>query len=99
MTIEEIKSENRIQLNVEGKIDTISYMDFQNAVLKSFQKSHDIVINMEQVQYISSAGLRALFLGQKTASSKGGSLKIINVPDSVKDIFRVTGFEKVLDIR
>ena len=66
MTIEEIKGEDRLQLNVEGKIDTLTSGEFQNVVLKSFQKDKNIVINMEKVDYISSAGLRALILGQKT---------------------------------
>ncbi len=99
MTTEEIKADNKIQLNVEGKIDTMTCTDFQDTILKTFQKTSHLIINMEKVQYISSAGLRALFLGQKTAASKGGSLIIINVPESVQDVFRVTGFQKVLDIR
>ena len=99
MTIEEIKGEDRLQLNVEGKIDTLTSAQFQNAVLKSFQKDKNIVINMEKVDYISSAGLRALILGQKTATSKGGSMIVINTAPSVQDVFRVTGFDKVLTIR
>ena len=99
MTIEEIKGEDRLQLNVEGKIDTLTSAQFQNAVLKSFQKDKNIVINMERVDYISSAGQRALILGQKTATSKGGSMIVINAAPSVQDVFRVTGFDKVLTIR
>ncbi len=99
MTIEEVKTESGIQLNVEGKIDSNTYAEFQSDILKAFQKTNNVVINLEKTMYISSAGLRALFLGQKTASSKGGAMKIINVNDSVMDVFRVTGFDKALDIR
>ena len=99
MTIEEIRGEDRLQLNVEGKIDTLTSGEFQNTVLRSFQKDKNIVINMDKVDYISSAGLRALILGQKTATSKGGSMIIINAGPSVQDVFRVTGFDKVLTIR
>ncbi len=99
MTIEEVRSDNVIQLNVDGKIDSNSYVDFQNVILKSFQKANDLVINLENTEYISSAGLRSLFLGHKTATSKGGSMKIINVADQVMDVFRVTGFDKTLNIR
>ncbi len=99
MTIDEVKADGKLQLNISGKIDSLTSGEFQNVVLQSFQKSSNIIINMEDVSYISSAGLRALILGQKTASSKGGSLIVINASPSVKDVFRVTGFEKVLDIR
>ena len=84
---------------MEGKIDTLTCTEFQNEILKAYQKSKDIIIDMENVSYISSAGLRALIIGQKTAASKGGSLSIINCPDQVKDVFRVSGFDKVLNIR
>ncbi len=99
MYIEEIKSEEALQLNVEGKIDSNSSKEFQDAVLKGFQKSDNIVINMEKTVYISSAALRALTLGHKTALSKGGSMIVINVQPAVMDVFKTTGFDKMLDIR
>lgn len=99
MQIEEIVSEGVVQLDIEGKIDSLSSSDFQNAVLKSFQKSNSIVINMEKVSYISSAALRALTLGHKTALSKGGKMTLINVQPAVMDVFHTTGFDKMLDIR
>ena len=78
MTIEEIRSEDSIQLNVEGKIDTFSNDEFQRAVLGSFQTSRNLIINFEKVEHITSIGLRTLILGQKTASAKGGKLVVIN---------------------
>ena len=98
MTIEEVRDGETIQLNVSGKIDTITSGDFQNAVLASFQKGNILVINFQDVVYISSSGLRALVLGQKTASAKGGSMKIINTNQVVDDVFKVTGFDKMLNI-
>ena len=47
---------------------------------------------------MSSAGLRAILLGQKTAVSKGGSLKLIHVQEAVMSVFRITGFDKLLTI-
>ena len=98
MFIEEIMSEGSLQLNVEGKIDSITSKEFQDSVLKAFQRSSKIIINMDKVSYISSAALRALTLGQKTAESKGGRMTVINVQPSVMDVFRTTGFDKLLTI-
>ncbi len=98
MFIEEIMSEGSLQLNVEGKIDSITSKEFQDSVLKAFQRSNKIIINMDKVSYISSAALRALTLGQKTAESKGGRMTVINVQPSVMDVFRTTGFDKLLTI-
>ena len=99
MNVEEIKGEGIEQLNVSGKIDALAATEFQNAILKGFQKSSNLVLDMKDVQYISSAGLRGLMIGQKTASSKGGKFTVINVTDPVKDILRVTGLDKALTIQ
>ncbi len=98
MYIEEIQAEGALQLNVEGKLDSINSPEFQNALLKAFQKSNNIVVNMEKVVYTSSAALRALTLGHKTASAKGGRLTLINVGPAVMDVFKMTGFDKLLNI-
>ncbi|MCR4591183.1 MAG: STAS domain-containing protein [Lachnospiraceae bacterium] len=99
MRIEEVKEDSGLKMIIDGKIDTLTCNEFQNAVLKAFQKTNNLIIDMESVTYVSSAGLRALIIGQRTAETKGGSLSVINASDSVKDVFRVTGFDKVLDIR
>lgn len=99
MTIDEARSGEILQLNVHGKVDANSSTEFQNEVLKAFQKSKTVIVNLADVSYISSAGLRALLIGQKTATSKGGKFTIINANSSVMEILRVTGLEKVLSIQ
>ncbi len=96
MTIEEIRENDTLRLSINGNIDVHSSEEFTNTVLRSFQKTKSLVIDMENVSYISSAGLRAFILGQKTASSKGAEFSLINVRDEVKEIFHTTGFDKVL---
>ena len=54
---------------------------------------------MERVSYISSAALSVLMSGKKTADSKKGKLIVINPQPLVRDTLRVTGFDKLLDIR
>ncbi len=99
MTIEEVRSEDKLQLNVHGKIDAIASPELQSEVLKAFQKSPNVILNFADVNYISSAGLRALLIGQKTAGSKGGKFLIINASDAVMEVLRVTGLQKVLNVQ
>jgi len=99
MQFEEIRSEEALQLNVDGKVDVTTANDFQNAVLKAFVKSNNVVINLENVPYMSSAGLRALVLGAKTAQAKEGSLVVINVQPVVMEVFKYSGMNKILEIR
>lgn len=99
MYIEEIFSGDTVQLNIEGKIDSLASKEFQDAVLKSFQKSNTLILNLEKTEYISSAAFRALTLGHKTALSKGGRMTLINVQPAVEDVLVTMGFNKMLDIR
>ncbi len=99
MHYEEIEAEGSLQLNIEGKIDALSSDEFQSLILKAFVKSNNIIVNLASVPYMSSAGLRALILGQKTAESKGGKMIIINVQPQVQDVLKVTGFDSILDVR
>ncbi len=98
MTISEVKGENSIQLSVEGQVDTVTAPELQQKILTCFQKTKDVVLDLAGVGYMSSAGLRALLLGQKTAVSKGGSMKVVNVQPAVMQVFNMSGFVKVLTI-
>lgn len=94
----EIKNENSITLDVAGRIDAMSSPELQNKILLCLQKMSILEVNFEKVEYISSAGLRVLLLGHKTAASKGGKMTILNVNSIVGEILRTTGFDKFLNI-
>ena len=87
-----------IRVIVEGRVDTNTTPQFQQAILNAFQKKKDIVIDLLNVPLVSSAGLRALLIGQKTATSKGGSMKLVNVSEVVMDVLEMSGFNTILTI-
>lgn len=98
MNIIETDCETYMRLLVEGRVDTNTSPQLQQAILNAFQKKSDVVVDFLNVPYISSAGLRALLIGQKTAASKGGSMKLTNVSDVVMNILEMSGFSKILKI-
>ena len=97
MNIIETNCGDYIRLIVEGRVDVTTSPRLQAAILAGFQKNPNLVIDFLNVPYISSAALRALLIGQKTAVSKNGSMKLVNVSAPVMNIFEVSGFSKVLD--
>ena len=99
MNITEERNGGNVRLEVEGRIDGANCAEFQDRLLKSFLYSNTVTLDMEGVIQLSSAALRALMIGKKTAESKGGSFVVLNVSPAVSDVFRVTGFDKLLDIR
>lgn len=98
MNITVTDCESYVRLIVEGRVDTNTSPQLQSAILSAFQKNKEIVIDFLNVPYISSAGLRALLIGQKTAQSKGGSMKLTNVAAAVMNILDMSGFSKILKI-
>lgn len=98
MKLVESREGDIITIAIEGRVDTVTSPDLQNAILKAFQKSNKLILDFEKCEYISSAGLRALLIGQKTATSKNGFMKLIKVSEIVLSVFEVTGFESILTI-
>ena len=81
----------------EGRLDTVTSPELEDALKASFEEADALTLDLGKLEYISSAGLRVLLLTHKTMSAKGG-LKIINVNDTIKEIFEITGFSDILTI-
>lgn len=99
MKITEKVLENKILMEVEGRVDTVTSPELQNAILLSLQKMPNLEIDFSKVAYISSAGLRSLLMGHKTASSKQGEMVLTHVPDVVMEVFATTGFNTIIKIK
>ncbi|MBP3261242.1 STAS domain-containing protein [Pseudobutyrivibrio sp.] len=99
MTINEKIESDKIVLEVEGKVDRLTTQQLQDAILLALQKMRQLEIDFGGVNYISSAGLRALLMGQKTAQSKQGRMYLTKVTEPVKEIFNITGFSSFLEIQ
>lgn len=98
MQITEKRDNEIITIAIEGRVDTNTSPQVQDAILKSFQKVNQVVLDFSKCSYVSSAGLRALLIGQKTASSKKGTMKLVNVPDILMNILQMSGFVNILTI-
>ena len=84
-------------LVLEGRIDTVTAVDLEKAIAECSAAS-EMVLDFEKVDYISSAGLRVILATHKAFSSKAG-LSLINVCDAILNIFEVTGFKDIINIR
>ncbi|MDR2738985.1 MAG: STAS domain-containing protein [Treponema sp.] len=66
--------------------------------MPEFDKGKHIQLDFKQLVYVSSAGLRVLLLGEKTAKAKGGTMRLVNVSPEIQEIFEMTGFSEILNI-
>lgn len=93
-----IKKQNKDTLTfvVEGRIDSTTAPELEAAVKSDIGQCSMLIFDFINLDYISSAGLRILLGAKKLMSNKG--MKVINVNDTVYEIFEVTGFSYILDI-
>ena len=81
---------------VSGRVDTVTAPELE-AGLK-FGDATCVVIDLANVPYMSSAGLRLLLAAHKTMLAKGGELQIANVQDVVREVLDITGFSDILNL-
>jgi len=98
MTIQTTQNGTVATLAIEGRVDTITSPQLQQALLQAFQSAKKVVLDFAQVPYISSAGLRVLLIGQKTAQSKRASMSLIHVDTTVQNVLDLVGFSSILTI-
>ena len=85
-------------IELEGRLDTVTSQELSNAIPQSERANLNIVMDFTKLEYISSAGLRLLIVYKKDAQATNNTLVIRNCNDIVKEIFSVTGFDKILKI-
>ena len=91
------KEIEKLTVAPEGRIDTVTAPEFEQEIVKNIDGVTDLVLDMTNVKYISSAGLRVILKVQKVMI-KQGNMKLIGVNKSVMEVFEVTGFLKILKI-
>ena len=97
MTIEVKKDLEKITVEMVGRLDTNTAPLLETTIIENIVDIKNLVLDFKGVEYISSAGLRVL-LGAQKKMQQTGSMKLINVVDSVMEIFEITGFADVLTI-
>ena len=83
-------------LIVTGRIDMVTSDTFRDRLLAMLAGGLPLVIDFSGVNYISSAGLRALMLGSKQARSAGNKLVVAALQPVVLEIFQISRFDKLL---
>ena len=74
-----------------GRVDTITAPELEAAV--KTDGIEELVFDLAQVDYISSAGLRVLLSSQKRMAGK--TMKIANAKPAVREVFDITGFSDI----
>ncbi|MBO6215770.1 MAG: STAS domain-containing protein [Lachnospiraceae bacterium] len=98
MTIEKVEENGKLKLKLIGRLDTNTVHDLEAVITESLDGVTDLHFDLSELEYVSSAGLRALLAAQKAMRGKG-EMVITGVNDEVMEVFDVTGFIDILNIK
>ena len=97
MTIDKTLEGTSLTLALEGRLDTTTSPDLEEALAASLDGVTELVFDFSKLDYLSSAGLRVLLSAQKRMNRQG-TMKLRHVNDTVKEVFDITGFADFLTI-
>lgn len=86
-------------LPLRGRIDANVASGLEQQLLKHINDGHGaLVVDLQEVTFISSAGLRALLFALKQTKKKGGDLRLSGLQSRVLEVFEMTGFTTVFKV-
>lgn len=93
-----VKNEGVTVISPVGRLDTVTSAALKEQLAAENIEGADIELDFSMVDYISSAGLRLLVALQKQAKAGGHTMVIRNINAVVKEVFRVSGFNKAFTV-
>ena len=97
MTLTKFKANAQLTVLLEGRLDATTVPLFEKELQSSLDNIACLVLDMEKLEYLSSAGLRVVLAAQKRMS-KQGQMVLKHIPEIIMEIFEVTGFIDILTI-
>jgi len=97
MTFTMDREGTKLTVAIQGNLDTLTSPELEKALEPALEGVTDLTLDLKELEYISSAGLRVLH-GAAQVMSQQGSIRTIHVQEDVMDVFVMTGFGKVLKV-
>ena len=97
MTINVERDFELVTLGITGRLDTTTAPNLETVINELSEDTKELVFNMAELEYISSAGIRVLLSAYKKMNSRGGIMRIEKTNDIVLEVFEMTGLEQMLN--
>lgn len=97
----EIKIEHgdALTVSLKGRLDTVTSVELGKKMEEVEVNESLVIMDMKELEYISSAGLRLLLSLKKNYAASGKDLEVHNLNSVCKEVFRVTGFQNILTVK
>ena len=98
MNLKQKRDGEKLTIFIDGRIDTNTAPNLNDYLEKELPGAKDLTLDIEKVDYISSAGLRAILFAQKTMEGQGGKMVVAHVNSDIMETFELTCFTDFLTI-
>ena len=98
MEIKEKRDGEKSELIVKGRLETTTSPSLENIIKATSKSVKELTLNLSEVEYISSAGLRVVLVAHKLFMAAGGKSIIQNPSQFCRQVFEATGMSSVLNI-
>ena len=95
MKMDLIKRGTEAELKMDGYIDATNAAEVEEVLMDVAGKFDNLLLDMEKLEYVSSAGLRAFKRVYMELRRKGGTLSAKNVDKAIMEVLEVTGFTRL----
>ena len=96
-TVFEMKN-GTLTVRPAGGLDSVTSPAFEEELRGKLESADHIVFDLEQVNYVSSAGLRVFLAAEQRAEKQDADMKLIHVNDYIREIFDMVGLSHVITI-
>jgi anti-sigma B factor antagonist len=98
LSLETRQAGDRTVVAVGGEIDVYTAPKLRDKITELVNAGHQLLIDMEKVEFLDSTGLGVLVGGLKKVRAHDGSMELVCSQDRLLKIFRITGLAKVFTI-
>lgn len=98
MRLEEEKIGSVLVVTLIGRLDGFNAPDLEAKAKEAVERGDvNVLLDCERMEYVSSAGLRAVIVSAKQCQQHDGKLTLCSLQPDCKEVFEVSGFMKILD--
>lgn len=97
--ISEDRRTGAVVLALSGKLDAMTAKTFEDKIMAEIDSGdRRFVIDLSQLEYVSSSGLRVFLLAAKRLHSAGGKIVLCSLKEHVRQVFDFAGFSSILSL-
>jgi len=98
LSVSSERSGDILIVRISGRVDSVTAVKLDTKLEKLGHENRNMVFDLKEVSYLSSAGVRSILKASKTAQKTGGNVKLAAVPDLVANSLETAGLLEVFSV-